>query len=297
MKKRKLVQILGLISVFVGRGFLPLPVFAQHGGHGGGGFHGGAGGFHGGGGGGFHGGAVGGFHGSMGPAYGRGHYGYSGGRYYGGGYRGGRYYGARSGYYGWHGGYHGWRGGYWGYPRYGYGWGFGFGFGWPWWGYPYAYGYSPWYAPYYSPYSYDDPGYCAPGNPCPNNGNDNPPSYKGNNDPDPPNSRPKPENYREDPGSRPAPGGTANTDDDTSNVSELRRGAPIVSVDRITATPANYRGVQPTSTAEQGPLRPELHRAMQQLREMPPFAREREIETGRYSHFSPKEKELLKHIE
>jgi hypothetical protein len=231
----------------------------------------------------------------VGRAYGGGHYGYSGGRYYGGGYRGGRYYGARG--YGWRGGYHGWHGGYWGNPRYGYGWGFGFGFGWPWWGYPYAYGYSPWYAPYNSPYSYDDPTYCAPGYPCPNNGNDDPPSYKGNNDPAPPNSRPKPENYPEDPGSPPAPGGTANTDDDTSKVSELGRSAPIVSVDRITATPANYRGVQPTSTTEQGPLRPELHRAMQELREMPPFAREREIETGRYSHFSPKEKELLKGVE
>jgi hypothetical protein len=27
---------------------------------------------------------------------------------------------------------------------------------------------------------------------------------------------------------------------------------------------------------------------------MPPFAREREIETGRYSHFSPEERELLR---
>lgn len=289
MKKRTFVQILCIISVFVGLGFLPLPVFAQHGGHGGGGFHGGAGGFHGGGAQSFHGGAVGGFHGSMGRAYGGGHYGYSGGRYYG-GYRGGRYYG-------WHGGYHGWYGGYRGYPRYGYGWGFGFGFGWPWWGYPYAYGYSPWYAPNYSPYSYYDPSDCAPGYPCPNNGNDDPPSYKGNNDPAPPNSRPKPENYPEDPGSPLAPGGTANTDDDTSNVSALVRSAPIVSADRITATPAHYRGVQPSSTTQQGPLRPELHRAMQELREMPPFAREREIETGRYRHFSPKEKELLRHVE
>jgi hypothetical protein len=251
-----------------------------------------------------------------GPHYGArgGYYGSSVGRYYGGGYRGGPHYGARGGYYGssvgryygggyrggyygWRGGYHGWRGGYGGYPRYGYGWGFGFGFGWPWWGYPYAYGYSPWYAPYYSPYSYYDPNYCAPGYPCSYNGNDDPPSYQGYNDPAPSNSRPKPEDYPEDPGSPFAPGGTANTDDDTSNVTEIGRSAAIVSVDLKTATPANYRVVHPTTATQQGPLRPELYRAMQELREMPPFAREREIETGRYSHFSPKEKELLKRAE
>jgi hypothetical protein len=29
---------------------------------------------------------------------------------------------------------------------------------------------------------------------------------------------------------------------------------------------------------------------------MPPFAREREIETGRYSHYSPQEKQLLRSV-
>jgi hypothetical protein len=29
---------------------------------------------------------------------------------------------------------------------------------------------------------------------------------------------------------------------------------------------------------------------------MPPFAREREIETGRYSHFSPEEREVLRNL-
>jgi hypothetical protein len=33
---------------------------------------------------------------------------------------------------------------------------------------------------------------------------------------------------------------------------------------------------------------------MRELREMPPFARQREIETGRYSQFSPAERELLR---
>jgi hypothetical protein len=43
-------------------------------------------------------------------------------------------------------------------------------------------------------------------------------------------------------------------------------------------------------------LRPEMQKALQRLREMPPFAREREIETGPYSHFSPQEKELLRSV-
>src|ERR1700756_5365241 len=41
-------------------------------------------------------------------------------------------------------------------------------------------------------------------------------------------------------------------------------------------------------------LRPKVQNAMRALREMQPFAREREIETGRYSHFSPEERELLR---
>jgi len=44
------------------------------------------------------------------------------------------------------------------------------------------------------------------------------------------------------------------------------------------------------------PLGPEVQHAMRALREMPPFAREREIETGRYSHFSAQEKEILRSV-
>jgi hypothetical protein len=36
---------------------------------------------------------------------------------------------------------------------------------------------------------------------------------------------------------------------------------------------------------------------MRALREMPPFAREREIDQGRYSHFSPKEREFLRNLD
>jgi hypothetical protein len=51
--------------------------------------------------------------------------------------------------------------------------------------------------------------------------------------------------------------------------------------------------------AQQGdaPLRPEVQRALQRLREMPPFAREREIETGRYREFSSEEKQVLRNGE
>jgi len=37
-----------------------------------------------------------------------------------------------------------------------------------------------------------------------------------------------------------------------------------------------------------------MQRALERLHEMPPFAREREIETGRYSQFSPKDKQILR---
>jgi hypothetical protein len=45
------------------------------------------------------------------------------------------------------------------------------------------------------------------------------------------------------------------------------------------------------------PLRPEVQKALQRLREMPPFAREREIDTGRYRQFSPEEKQILRNGE
>jgi hypothetical protein len=43
--------------------------------------------------------------------------------------------------------------------------------------------------------------------------------------------------------------------------------------------------------------RREVLNAMRALHEMPPFAREREIEHGRYSHFSPDEREMLRNAE
>lgn len=70
-------------------------------------------------------------------------------------------------------------------------------------------------------------------------------------------------------------------------------------------TPSSYRAARsiPERSATEratpqgnAPLRPEMRIALQRLREMPPFVREREIETGRYSYFSPQEKELLRTV-
>lgn len=222
--------------------------------------HGGGGGFHGGAGGGFHAGVAGRFH-----AAGGGHYGYTGGH----------------GAYGWRGGYSGWHGGYWGYPRYGWGWGLGFGFGWPYWGwgwgYPYGFGYSPWY---YAPYRY----YCPPGYTCPRNGNGDPP---------PANRSPKSGSNPSEPWGPPA--STPNEDRATPNVTTVASRAPILSTEKINVTAISYRAAN-SITQQNSRLRPEVQSAMRALREMPPFARQREIETGRYRHFSPEDRELLRSV-
>jgi hypothetical protein len=283
MKKAVLFRVVFVFVAMIALGWLPQPVLAQHGGHGGAG-----GGFHGGGGGGFHGGG-GSFHSGRG-FYAGGHSGYGGGHYYG-GYRGG-YYGGRGGY-GWAG--RGWaygRGGrYWG-RGYGYGWGWGFGFGWPYWGwgYPYGYYYDPWY---YAPY----PNYAYPDYSDPNNGDDNPP-------PADPGARPQPnQNGPARSWGPPAPGGAANANYAKSIVATVAPRRPVVSVDRMGVTPNTYRAagsIPDRSTTEwatpqaDAALRPEMEKALQRLREMPPFAREREIETGRYRQFSSEEKQILR---
>jgi len=62
------------------------------------------------------------------------------------------------------------------------------------------------------------------------------------------------------------------------------------------ATPT--AGVSPKAfSALSSPPRREVLNAMRALREMPPFAREREIDRGRYSHFSPEERDLLRHLD
>src|SRR5580704_6773754 len=306
MKKTILFRVVVVLVAMIALGWLPQSTLAQRGGHGGGG-----GGFHGGGGGGFHGRGGAAFHGG-GSFSGGAHSAYVGGRSYA-GYRGGYYaghgyYGGRGYYGGYHGGY-GWGGGYWG-RGYGYGWGWGVGFGWPYWGwgwgYPYGYYYSPGYYgtyPYYS-YPYYGPSDDPTGNPDPNNGDDNPP-------PADPNARPQPNQSGPARAWRPpVPGGAPNPSYTNGDASS--RG-PVLSTDRMSATPSGYQaaGAIPahftTAKATTGqakiakataqadaPLRPEMQKALQRLSEMPPFAREREIETGRYSKFSSEEKQILR---
>jgi len=78
----------------------------------------------------------------------------------------------------------------------------------------------------------------------------------------------------------------------------------VLSVDPMMATPASYRLARPNAAhaangggaaaKSNAALRPEMQRAVERLRNMPPFAREREIESGRYSRFSPEEKQILR---
>jgi hypothetical protein len=265
MKKTSLLRILCIAIMCIAFGWAPEFAFAQRGGHGGGGgMHGSAGGFHGGGGGG-------------------GHYAYGGARY--GGYRGGGYYGYRGGgYYGWRGGYYGWRGGYWGYPRYGYGWGFGIGFVWgsywPGYGYPYGYssGWAPYYYPYYAPYGY----------PYPYNGDD----YNGDDNPPPPDPGPKSRNNAPVKPSRvPAPGSFPNANSATTYVAASAPEAPLRTTDRTTVTTSNYRLASATQPVP--PPRQEVQNAIRAMREMPPYAFQRRIDSGNYSNFTPKEREIV----
>jgi len=70
--------------------------------------------------------------------------------------------------------------------------------------------------------------------------------------------------------------------------------APVTPTGRNTATPSTYRTA---ATKQNQRLRPEVQYAMRALHEMPPFARQREIETGRYSHFSAEERQILRSVE
>jgi hypothetical protein len=72
------------------------------------------------------------------------------------------------------------------------------------------------------------------------------------------------------------------------------------------ATPSSYRvarastarAASGTADPQTNPtLSPDMLRALERLHNMPPFAREREIETGRYSQFSSEDKLILRNGE
>ena len=271
MRNASLLKVFCVVVASIAFGWAPESAFAQRGGHGGGGMHGSTGGFHGGGG---IRGSAGAFHG------GGGHYAYGGARY--GGYRGGGYYGYRGGgYYGWRGGYYGgWRGGYWGYPRYGYGWGFGIGYGWGayWPGYAYPY---PYYAPY--GYPYPDSGYAYP-----DNGYD----YNGYDDAPPPDPGPKSRNNPPvKPSRTPAPGSFPNANSATTYAAASSAKAPLRTTDRTTVTTSTYRPASATQPVPQ--QRQEVQSAIRAMREMPPYAFQRRIDSGYYNNFTSEEREVV----
>jgi hypothetical protein len=263
MKKSKLLRVLCVLVTSLVLICIPESSFAA-GGHGGGG-----GGFHGGGGGGFHGGG-GGFHGGGGGFHGGGFGGYRGG-WGGSGWRGGwGGYGWRGGWgYGRGWGYPGWgRGWGWGYP--GWGWGIGFGVGWGWgsyWGgYPYAYGY-----PYYPYYPYYGPNGYAPADPDRYNGTDRDPRA---------NSPRQNSNY-------PAPQRSPGVNGNNSTVTFANR-KTAGDTDSATYWLTNYQ--QRTVPRQQ------VRNVIQAFLAMPPEARQRQIESGRYRNFSPEEQELLNQV-
>ncbi len=297
MKHSTLLTALCAALFLVMIGWAPESVFAQHGGHGGGGgFHGGGGGFHGGG---FHGGGVayrgGGWQNSGGSWHGGGgswHGG--GGSWHGGGYHGGGYYGG--------GHYHG--GGYWGYPGYGYGWGFSIGFNWgPFWGgfgYPYGYAWAPPYYPYGYPYAYPYPyPYYVPATPAgyadPSSSSSNGYAYvsgeTGDYDADDPSaqqsSAPAQRFLPPAPQSAPAPNPVS-----IRNASYTPSGQGYAT--HAAAAPGSYRP-SGAATRQLPPLRPAVQNVIRALRAMPPAARERQLDSGRYSNLTPKELEIVRY--
>jgi len=74
---------------------------------------------------------------------------------------------------------------------------------------------------------------------------------------------------------------------------------PAQVIDPQPSASSNFPGTrtQTASTHARSDPKPTVEQAMRALREMPPFAREREIETGRYSHLSAKEKQLLRSVQ
>jgi hypothetical protein len=287
MKNSIVRNVLSAAILCITLAVAPQSVLAQRGGHGGGGSHGG-GGF---GGGGYHGGggsAGGGssYHGG-GGYHGGGYGGYHGGGY--GGWHGG-YGGGHGGYSGWQGGYGGWGGGYWGYPGYGSAWGFGIGIGFGWgtyWGsgYPYVYGYGPAWAPPYSPYCYSDP-YCY----------SNVPSgyIAGYAEPENSSSAYVGTSYSPSRASAPAPRNPTVTTSATVQYAAYR--PPAASHGNGSASPIanSYRPGSPAGQ-QLSAARPEVQNVIRALRGMPPDARQRQIDSGRYGNLSPQELKFVKY--
>jgi len=206
-----------------------------------------------------------------------------GGGFHGGGFGGGFHGGGFGGYHagwggaGFHGGWggYGWRGYGWGYPGWGVGVGVGLGWGWGWgWGsywagYPYAYGY-PYYYPYFPYYPYYGPPGYAPADPDRYN--------RGNGDPSD-NSQRQNSNYREperSPGANDTPSMTFTSHKTAGDAGSAKYWL------------SNYQ--------QKTVPRQEVRNVIQALLAMPPEARRRQIESGRYQNFSSEELERLNQV-
>ena len=295
MNPTSLLRALAVAAVSVALAGTPEFTCAQRGG-----FHGGGGGFHGRGfgghaSGGFHGGSSGGFHGGGGF-----------GTFHGSGGSGGfRSQGFTSFHNRGFGGFHGRRGfgGFGGYPYF---YGFDFGF-WPYWGaYPYWYGYGPWWGPYsyYSPYDYPDYPYDAPLDRYPRDDRRDRDNrchrdYRhpddGCTDSSPDTSKPSSENPPSKPSNTVGPERSSDRNYVTANFADY---GTVISNDRATqmkiATATDVASRQSANSVElPSEMRPAVRNAIEALRAMPPDARARQLNSGRYDAFSPEEREFL----
>jgi len=72
--------------------------------------------------------------------------------------------------------------------------------------------------------------------------------------------------------------------------------SPFHTTDGTTSTKSHY-WVSPYAMEQRPRPRKEVQNAIRALRKMPPYARQREIDRGRYSNFSPEERELLRSVD
>src|SRR5271166_2726848 len=288
MKHSTVLRVLSAALFLVMLGWAPQSAFAQRGGHGGGG-----GGFHGGGGGGWA----------------------RGGGWSGGGWRGGGGWGGGSGWRGgggWRGGsvWRGggvWRGGFWGSPGFGNSWAFSIGFNWgpSWGGFGSPFFFGPVWAPPFvvlSPVPVFVPAttVLVPATPAgfadsssPNNdGSAYASSQSASYVPD--NS--SAQQYRA-PAPRsnvPAPPNPPAANSVTIRNASYTATAPTYPTHAIAAKPVSYKPANST-TRQLPPLRPEVQNVIRALRGMPPGARERQIDSGRYSNLTPKELQIVRY--
>ena len=198
-----------------------------------------------------------------------------GGGYYGGGYYGGGY------------------GGFWGYGS-----GFSIGFSWgPFWGgygyaYPYGYAWAPPYYPYYYPYySYPYPYYAPADGPSGYASSYSNSSYVPG---DAPASRPPSSAYAAhpaQPSSAPASDGRPNV-----NYPAIHQASYTHPAHSVTTRAARPSSQPPANSATHSlpPLSPAAQNVIRALRAMPPDARQRQIDSGRYNNLSSQELDIVK---